>query len=237
MSDTIEAPPEGAEPEVAAGEVAEPVEPTEPATPDPIEGLRDEFKKEIERSLQQQRSWLGRRDKELMDAISQKIENLGSKPEKTPEFDFDDPLFVDKRVDQILSQRQQDAVRFQQNVISEAGLIMETDELFQDTEFGNKVVEEVGKNMSKINSKLPAKEAAELLLGTAVKEVLKKQKSQKKTALDGNQPKKIPGTLSATAKSKTPVFDRGKLSPEARKLADSFGYSDEDLGKVFGTKS
>jgi len=216
--------------------------PIPPAPPSPDEIIRQAE----ERAFQRTASWMGRRDKDLMDhignLIDSRIRTVAPLPASTdPTSILDDPdrwteSKIRAAVPQILNEEIQKRMQADQGytagVIQHAARIMDSDPLFEDKTFGAEVVAEAQKQFGTLQKNIPPDVAAELLINKALASVNRRKMLEKKNPLAGNQPGKVVGGITAppapAAKPKVP-----KLSESAQALAKRWGYSAEDLAKVF----
>lgn len=192
---------------------------------------------QIEQSF---KSWLGRRDKELLGTIrgliDEKVRALA--PAKQPEPEdattvFDDP---NKWLDKRLEQKVQATEQYNASLITVAGEIMDNDPLFEDQELGAEVVGEIRANISKfIDPRIDPKIQAERMVDKALKTVIRKSKMNggtKQNPLAGNTPGKvgsgIPAPKTAKIKAKAP-----KLDDYTKQFAAKWGYGDEELAELF----
>lgn len=220
MSDTTETTPEA-----PAVDEAPPQEPT-------IQELLDARDAKIQSSMQ---SWLGRRDKDLIDAIERKFESKleSVKPKQKEEFNFEDPLpQIETHVRNILTQEQRKEYEYTQSVVNAAGRLMETDDLFEDAELGNEVVEVIKSDIGRIKKNVPPDIAAELLVSNALKKVYKARKGQKKTAFDGKKPtgEKLGSVTPSTSTDKKEKMP--KMSDLAGRMVKTWNYSPDDVKRI-----
>jgi len=245
--DTSAAPPEdtGSVAEAEA-EVTPPVEtPPEapPETPPPLtpEQIADMA---AEKAFQKVASWQGRRDKDLFDnlgnLIDTRLSNIRPPEPPPPATDvniFDDPdrwakTVVPRIIDEEVNRRTKADQNFTSEVIRIAGKAMDSDPLYADAALGKEVVEEIQKNFSSLDKRnRPEVEAERLVLRSY--QAVQRRKMQKQNALSDNKPANAPiGTVSPPAKTATKPASVN-LSKEAAALAKRWGYSQEELAKVF----
>jgi hypothetical protein len=218
---------------------------TQPQSPTPDEIIRQAE----ERAFQRTASWLGRRDKDLIDnignLIEQRLKTAVPAPQTTEKTDINSLLenpdawaesklrtVVPQIFDQELQRRTKAEQQYTTELIKNAGSIMDSDPLFNDKEFGKQVIEEVQKGFGSLDKRLPPDVNAQLVINNAITSVYRKQALTKKNALAGNQPGKTVGTITPPATQKTTV-KAPKLSDTAQSLAKRWGYSNEDLAKLF----
>lgn len=202
-----------------------------------------------EKAFQRTASWMGRRDKDLLDNISNLIDTrlrAATPPPQThissdPATILDDPdMWAETKIrqavpgilnDEIQRLTQKDQ-QYTADIIREAGRIMDVDPLFEDKNFGEEVVKEVQKQFTSLNKSLPANVGAELLINRAIATVSRNQALTKKNPLAGNQPGNVPGNQRPPVAAHTAVKSP-KLSDTAAQLAKRWGYSPEELAKIF----
>lgn len=201
----------------------------------------------VEKATQDFRTWSGRRDKALIDQLATTIdERITQRPitgtgEPAPgeQFDFDNPA---ASIDKILSKREQkkqvDAQRYNDAAITGIGRYMDSDPIFKDQEFGQKVLNATLQNIGNMRRDVPPDIAAQLLVKDAVIAVGKDKIVGSKNPLDKNTGAKQPfGSESAPSGQKQKIDYNGpKLSESAAKLAAKWNYSPEDLNKLFPDK-
>ena len=201
-----------------------------------------------ERAFQRFASWSGRRDKELLDAVGNMINQrppsapATNQAQSDPATILDNPdAWVEERIRQtaprVLSEEinRLSAVErnYKSSLIQHAGQIMDTDPLFADKVFGNEVIGEIQQLFGSVNKSLPPDVNAQLLISNAVTNIYRKNAAKKVNALAGNTGVK-PGVGGVKPGNPPPV--RGKvikLSPATERLAKRWGYKEEDLQRVF----
>lgn len=217
----------------------------EPQPPQPTPEDRD--RQLEERIFQRMASWQGRRDKALFDSLGQIVARpapvqappVATKIDATALLEQPEAVFsqfletqAPKVFEKVISQRNQAEQAFTNNVVRNAASIMDTDPLFTDQAFGNEVVAEIQRNFQNVRRDVAPEVAAQLLVNSAVANVYRKTKSPA-NGLSGNRPAAGPLGGVKPPPSPTPKAQPVKLSSEAKKLAERFGYKDEDLAKVF----
>lgn len=236
-------PSEPQDPGVEPTEPIEPTEPTEPAEPvepEPSEPPAQLSPEEIEeRAFQRMTSWLGRRDKALLDnmgeLIDQRVRKITPEPvSSSPDTVFDNPdQWFQSKYQHMKETETQEQINYNNTMFKTAGNLMDTDPLFADQELGKEVIEEVKKIAPTIDRRTPADVAGNLLVKDALVNVYKKRASAKVNPLGKNTPTKTPlGTITPPA----PTPPKGKplkLSPLATEMAKKWGYKEDDLKKVF----
>lgn len=221
------------------------LEETPPPTSDEITAAASE------KAFQRMSSWQGRRDVDLANKITGIIDdrfaNLSQQQQAEPAADFDILTNPDQwtenkikqAVPQILKQEiqkqtQQDQ-RYTSELIQQAGSIMDNDELFKDKEFGNQVVAEIQTQFSSLNKNLSPGDGAQLLVSRSINNVIRKQKAAKINPLadnNGGQGNKPPGSLTPP-NIKKQTFKPVQLSALAQKMAESSGFSQEEVAGIF----
>lgn len=207
------------------------------------------IEKATRKSFDQIASWIGRRDKALSEQIGGVIDGLrneiyelksgrGGKavePESGKDA-FD--AFVEnpsRWLDMEISRRQNAAAQRSQTVIAHAARLMETDPIFEDRDFGREVIGEMANVMGDIPQNSSPDVAAKLLVSEALRSLVRKRAATPKNAYAGRGPSggaggvKPPGA--PASKPRVP-----KLSPEVRRLAKAWNYSEEDLARLYGEK-
>jgi hypothetical protein len=248
-------PPEPTEPEVQtqSGWIDEPDQPTEappdtpteqppasPLTPDQI------MEQASERAFQKMASWQGRRDKDLFDNLGNLIDSRLRTTATPPPRPSTDPAtmlenpdawarnIVPRILDEEVSRRSNADQQFNTELIRHASAAMDGDALFTDQALGNAVVEEIQKNFGTVNRNIPPALAAQLLVNSALANVVRRQAQTRTNPLAGNTPVKGPmGTVTPPA-PKPAKAKPVKLSEDARALAKRWNYSEDDIARVFG---
>ena len=228
----VETPQEPQEPQEPQGPT-EPQEPAEPQTPEQL--TADQV---AEKVFQRFASWQGKRDQTLMERMGQMVEErVAQRPpaEKAEEVSvFDDPDgWFQKKYTTYQQQQTQMTQKFNQDVLNTAGQIMDSDPLFQDEKLGKEVVEEIKQSFQTIDRNVPANVAGRLLVNEAVKNVYTKRRQTKTNPFEGKQPPKGPlGTVTPPS-GQTPPVKPKKLDDMTAKLAKRWGYTEDQLAKLF----
>ena len=166
----------------------------------------------------------------------EQIQSIKSKQEE-PKTDFyDDP---EKRVYEILERKEKEQFTYAQDV--QRNMVGLVDKKYRTpdgnpTDEGEAVAKElinVAKNFNAAEYKdLSPKRTAELLVAKAEANAFKGFK--KDNAFDGRQPTKKPLGASKGSKQEANDSPKPKITSErAQKLAQKWGYSSEDLAKIF----
>lgn len=246
--DTLTPPDLGQEPEPTP----EPVTLTEPESepePEPISLTPEQIIEQAsERAFQRMASWQGRRDKELFDnfgnLLDTRLRDITPTPSpplsnSTSPTVFEDSdawarAVVPRILNEEVSKRTHAEQTFNTELIRRSAGIMDADPLFTDKVLGNEVVEEIQKNFGLIDRQLSPAIAAQLLVNSAITNVIRKRTMAKINPLAGNKP--ITGPMGTIVPSRsTPLKAKPiKLTDEAKKLKEKFGYSEEDIQRVFG---
>ena len=222
-------------------EPTEPVEPTEPIEPiEPVQPPQPSSDEIVEKAFQKTASWLGRRDKELLDnvgnLIEQKMGQIGPEPiSASPDAMLENPdQWIKTKFQQMRQEETQEQATYNNTMFKSAGHLMDTDPLFTDKELGTAVLEEVKKLSPQIDRRLPADAAGNMLVKDALANVYRNRASKKINPLDKNQPGNAPlGTI--TPPAPTPIKGKApKLSPMAAEMAKKWGYKEDDIKRVFG---
>lgn len=240
---------EGYEPEDQGEGVGEPEGQEAQAPPEPSpEDLLVE--KATKKSFDQIASWMGRRDKALSEQIGSVIDNLrseiyelksgrgGKAPEPESGKDAFD-AFVEnpsRWLDMEIAKRQTGAAQRSQTIIAHAANLMESDPIFEDRDLGREVIGEMVNVMPSIPGDARPDVAAKLLVSEALRSLVRKRATTPKNPYAGKAP-----SGASTGGVKPPGAPAGKprvpkLSPEVRKLAKAWNYSEEDLARLYGEK-
>lgn len=230
-------------------------EPQPEPEPQPAPSLTPEqiAEQAAEKAFQRIASWQGRRDKELFDNLGNIIDTKfrtiqPQSPAPLPNTPTDPVTLLEnpdawadaklraavpRIFNEVIQQKTEQEQRYASDLIRHTGTIMDTDPLFSDKAFGEEVIKEIQGTIGGIDKSIHPSIAAKLLVNSAVTNVYRKKALSKVNPLAGNKPVAGPnGTVKppapAAAKPK-PV----KLSDEAKKLKERWGYSDEDLAKIF----
>lgn len=232
--------------DVDGGEVT-----TEPATPVAEPTTADLMQQAEERAFQRMASWSGRRDKELLDAVGNMINQRIPQQQQTQQpFQPSDPASILENPDAWVAQRIQQLApqvlnqeisrvtaaerNYQSALIQSTGQIMDSDPLFNDKAFGQEVIQEIQREFGNINKGLPPDINARLLVSNAVTNIYRRKAGEKTNALAGNTGVKGGvGGITAGASQPPSKSKPIKLSPDAQRLAQRWGYKEEDLQRVF----
>jgi hypothetical protein len=252
--DTPATPEPSGQPAEPTPEPAAEPEPTPEPTPTPEPQPRQLTPEEIEeRAFQRTASWMGRREKEFGDSIlrnvTQAIDNRLAEFGRTatpPASTLDPATFLEnpeqalrslvpKILHEEVNRHTKSEQSFNTELIRQAAGLMDSDALYQGDEgqkFGAEVVAEIQKNFGTVDKRLPPNVAAQLLVSNAALAVSRKKMGVRVNPLAGNRPATGIGTITAPAAPAVkpkPV----KLSVEAQALKKRFGYTDEEIAKVF----
>lgn len=200
---------------------------------------------ELDKRDQSQRSWLGRRDKELTNYITNVIEErLKSQPSMSVEQmaeEFSQKLHENPRkviraeIEAMTSEQQ----RFHQKQLSSTltiiGNSMESDPLYDDKTLGNEVVDDIKEQVQqgKFDPRLNPEQSGKIMLGNALANVIRKRSRQKVNPLAKNKPGSGSKTLSPPAKTDRPRTKVAALDDQTRRMAKHWGYDEESLAKLF----
>lgn len=254
--DTLSAPDEGHVSEPDASQAAEPQEPVqEPQEPEPVQAPRQLTPEEIEeRAFQRAASWMGRRESENTEKILRRVAEIvepikRSVPQQqAPAISVDPSQLLEKpgeviaalmeeQVPRILQRQvtQETAAQnaFFQDTVRHAAAIMDSNPLFHDKTLGNEVVEEIKNNFGKLDRRLPPDTAAQLLVAQSYTNVAARRATTKTPPLAGNQPQRGIGTVQAPP---APVNapKTVKLDADAKRIAEMFGNTDDEIRKWLG---
>jgi hypothetical protein len=245
-------------PDTSVGDTEADTEPQEAAqaeeqVPDVAPQLTPEdiIKQAEERAFQRTASWMGRRDRDLIDNISNIIDARvrSITPQYTPPVpQTTDPATllenpdawaesklraaVPQMLDQEIARRTQAEQSYTSSIIKTAGQIMDSDPLFEDRDFGAEVVAEVQKQFGSIDKRLPPEIGAQMLINNSIASVYRRKTMAKTNPLAGNTPGRAPAMQTPPVAS-APKVKAPKMSATAAQMAKRWGYKDEDLAKLF----
>lgn len=212
---------------------------TEPEVTEPQYMTPEQVAEVVSRETNEIKTWLGRRDKDLFNQIGSVIDERLTRKQETPE-ELSSKLLEDpvSTIKQIMTETQSQEAAITQHHNSQTfthlGHMMDSDPLYQDKDLGNELVQEVKRQFQEgnINRTLPPESAARVLHAEALANVLR---SRKKATPLQNNPGKVAGTLTPGVPSTKNTLKTPNLSPETKKWAEKWGYSDEDLAKLYGS--
>lgn len=192
-------------------------------------------------------SWIGRRDKDLLNQVGQLINGIRSEfaAGRDPAQKQDDngkeafDAFVEnpsRWLDQELSRRQANVNSRFQTIVGHAGQLMESDDLYQDRDFGMEVVNEVKNVLPTLPPNLDPRAAAELLVARATQAAIRKKGGVKGNAYSGKTAAGVPigGVKPGSSVGGKPKVQ--KLSDKTEEFAKKWGYTQDDLAKIFPAK-
>lgn len=190
-------------------------------------------------------SWLGRRDKETLSHIGEIIDQrIQSVRPKESDDEYSTRLLEKPReviraeIEAFSAERSKKETTHLNKTMESVGGLMESDPLYSDKDLGNEVVEEIKKMIQsgKVGSDLPPASAGKLMLADALSNVFRKRQSKKTNPLSTNKPGGGAANLNApaapTKKAKVP-----KLDEFTQRMAEKWGYKEEDLARLYGEKS
>jgi len=195
----------------------------------------------VQKSSQDVKTWLGRRDKALIDQIAGTIDERLStfKPHTgdgiaPADFDFENPAAsIDKIVTLREQKKQSEAQKFNDAALAGMGRYMDSDPMFKDQEFGKQVIEGAIQNIGRLRRDVPPDVAGQLLIKDTILS-LSREKISGRNPLDKNTgPKPLFGSEGPPGGGPKKSVTPPKLSAEAQKLAERFGYDTEALIKLF----
>jgi hypothetical protein len=238
--DTTEAPAEGAEPT----EPTEPTdgEPTEPA--EPVYATMEELQAALEKSQSSIQSWLGRRDKETLTQIGAIIDERLAQQQNQLSPDEISSKLLDNPRETIRSEfeayeneRNTKNTMHINTAMETVGNLMESDPLYADKDLGNEVVAEIKGlvQAGKVSMNVPAEAAGKVILADALSNVMRKRSGQKKNPLGQNAPGNTPGGITPPAAPPASKKKMPKLDDITSKMAEKWGYSQEDLDRLYGS--
>jgi len=225
----------------APAESVEQPEPTEePEVEQPAYITQEQLQEELRKQDSSFRSWLGRRDKETLSHIGNVINERLSQRQESPD-EISTRLLENPR-DVIRSEFQayqnemtQKQTTHQNTTLETVGELMESDPLYTDKNLGNEVVAEIKKMVlsGKIDSNLPPTQAGRVILGDALANVVRMRQNAKVNPLSSNTAQNTPSGLQPPA-SHTKKVKVPKLDDVTKTMAQKWGYSEEDLAKLYG---
>jgi hypothetical protein len=214
-------------------------------TPAPVQPTAGEIE---ERAFQRTASWMGRREKELSDQILRNVTQVldsrlsqmhpaPAQPSTDPATMLENPdawarTVVPRILDEVVNQRAKTDQAYMGDFIREAGSMMDSDPLFQGEDgkkLGAEVVAEVQKNIGNLDRSIPAGMAAKLFIANSALNVVRQRSSVRTNALAGNRPTTGNGTITAPATTTATKPPPVKLDDMAKKVANWFGNSEEDV--------
>ena len=238
--DTTEAPAESVEPTEPTGEEAQ-VEVQEEAAP--VYVTQEALESALAGQTASTQSWLGRRDKETLGHIGTMMdERLKQQQEQASPDELSSKLLENPREFIREETRRFQTEEFNQNTkhvnttMETVGGLMESDPLYTDKDLGNEVVAEIKElvNSGKINTKVAPTEAGKLILGDALSNVFRKRQGAKTNPLSANAPGNTGSSLTAPAAAAKKKVSTPKLDEVTQRMADKWGYSEEDISKLYG---
>ena len=198
----------------------------------------------IEKAFQKTASWMGRRDSELLNKVSEIVNEkiAAAKEEQEPPATATaesaaEKLFENPRqwLNHELNEREQKIENYTRAVVASAGKMMDADPLMADKEFGKEVAMEIRQNIGNLDGRVPPQMAAKVLVSDGIANVYRRQTNKKTNPLKSNTPATdaLGNVSGAAAASKTSVI-MPKISDRAKEYADKWGYKEEDLARIFG---
>jgi hypothetical protein len=209
-----------------------------PLTPDEI------IQRAEERAFQRTASWMGRRDRELIDNVTNMIDQKMRSmipPQPAPASDptqlLENPdLWAEQKIPQIIDRyvatRTQAEQSYMANVIKNAGGMMDSDPLFADKDFGAEVIAEVQKQIGHIDKRQSPDIAARLLVNDAIAAVYRQKTSVKTHPLGGNVPGKAPAGQTPPVGNKGSSPKMPKLSDVSMRMVKQWNYDPETVAKL-----
>jgi len=239
--------PQPTEPQDAPAEPAGGDQPTESSSQPIQDDLVRTVTEAVTHNLQ---SFMGRRDKALADTITKNFDSIVEKkmkaythaePKEPAEFDWQNPQQAIRQVFTELKQEETQQERhFKENLLNGVGGYMDNNPLFQDKELGQAVLQTVLENVKagNLRTDIAPDIAGQMLVQDATMSVIAAQKKNS-NALSGRPLPNAPnGSVNAPAGGGPKQEIRmPKLSAEAQKLVDRFGYSAEEVTKILGDEA
>jgi len=232
--DTPEVPVEDAEP-------SEPTETPEAPPEEPAYVTAQDMQAALEKQDSSFRSWLGRRDKETFEHIGTVInERMSQRPPETNDEMSTRLLETPREVirsefEAFEAERTQKQTTHMNTTMETVGQLMEADPLYTDKDLGNEVVAEIKTlvQTGKIDQNVPPSQAGRIILGDAVANVFRTRQNLKVNPLSANTPNGGAPNLSPPSKPSKNVA-MPKLDDMTKKMAEKWGYKQEDLARIYG---
>jgi hypothetical protein len=218
--------------------------PAVPVAPDPATPRQMTPEEIEERAFQRTASWTGRELKKFSDVILQNIEaRLPRAPASSPPPSTDPATMLENpdgwlrsalpgMMREEASRQQQAEQNFNTELIRQAAATMDSDPLFADKNLGNAVVSEIQKNFNNVNRTLHPEVAAQLLVSTALANVVRQNALRRSNGLAGNRPATGPiGTVTPPANTTAkpaPI----KIDDMTKRIASYFGNTPEQIQEM-----
>lgn len=232
-----ETPPEeptGQEPGPEEPPVEEPTLEEEPQVEEPPEPQEPEESLE-DKILHKMQSWYGRREQALMDRIQQMVPQ--GQQEQAYEQNAPDPSSdADAWLEYKLSKKAATEQKYVQNLYQSGMQYIAQDPAVQaDNTLQEEILQEVNSGRVPVNRQMDPQSAAQQAVLIAKANVLTRRMTQPKNPLQNNQPSNTPrgGVKPPEPKGKKPPKVEN-LSSLTKQKARQWGYSDEELAKIFG---
>jgi len=219
-------------------EISEPTE--EPEVQEPTYITVDQMEAALTKQDASFRSWLGRRDKETFSHIGNVINERMNQgvPETNDEAStrlLENPRqMIRSEVAAYESERTTQQTTHLNSAMESVADLMDSDPLYKDEVLGNEIVQEVKKlvQTGRVNDKVHPSQAGRIVLADALTTVMRNRQNEKVNPLQNNSAANQDGGLKPPAKPgvklKVP-----KLDAETKKLAEKWGYNDEDLARLY----
>lgn len=190
-------------------------------------------------------SFMGRRDKALIDGITKNFDSIVEKKvgaythteaPAASDFNWEKPMeSVEAAFSKLRQKEQVQDQEFQENLINGMGSYMDNNPMFKDQEFGKQVLETAMRNFGTARRDVDPKVAGQMLVQDATMQVIHAQK-EGTNALSGRPTPTAPSGSVTAPDDVTPKQEATmpKLSEHAKKLVDRYGYSAEDVQKILG---
>lgn len=244
---TPQDPAVSADPPEPTPEVPEtPETPEVPETPQVPEYLTAAQAQELlDKQAASFQSWLGRRDKETLSHIGEIIDaRIKENKPKESDDEYSTKLLEKPReviraeFEAFEQERTRKQTTHLNKTMETVGGLMESDPLYADKELGNEVVEEI-KHMvqtGKIDHSVSPAAAGKIVLADALSTVFRKRQNKKTNPLEKNKAGGGAPNLNPPANPPKKV-NVPKLDDYTRRMAEKWGYKEEDLVKLYGEKS
>lgn len=193
-------------------------------------------------TLHQVQSWIGRRDAQLREEFQGQINQIiqAVQTRNAPQVEDTDPTtellnnpiaFMEKFVEQKMTQKETAQTQKTQAFITSAARLMDADPDFADNKLGMEVIEQM--KTIPMNHNLPPDVAADLVISKAKAQVLASRVNKKVNPLANNKPAAVPlGTVTPSA-APSPAKPSVKIDDEVRAYGRKLGMTDEEIDAEF----
>ena len=200
-------------------------------------------------------SFMGRRDKALIDGITNNFDgivekklsaythnlpNAGANNMDNIEFDYENPMAAveqaaENTFKRLRQQETTEAAQFQEDVLNGIGQYMDNNPMFKDQEFGKRVIEHAMRNIGNANRSVDGRTAGQMLVQDTTLNLIAEEKAGSNALSGRPAPTGSPGSVGPPPAGEPPREPQmPKLSEHAQKLVDHYGYSTEEVIKILG---